>query len=144
MTLKLGSIMHPTFSAPTEHHFNSCLSVVADCIHPFITTAYYLLMAVSSRTTNHVDKLRSSQGGFLIMTVIFCTQTASTQVPDLSRTEHSTDVQPTKLCDAVVSIWTKISQECFQHLVEYMLQTIKTSLKETEGPANNRKCWCES
>ncbi len=31
------------------------------------------------------------------------------------------DVQPTnlqQLCDAIMSIWTKISEEYFQHLVE--------------------------
>ncbi len=33
------------------------------------------------------------------------------------------DVQPTnlqQLRDAIMSIWTKISEECFQHLVESM------------------------
>ncbi len=43
------------------------------------------------------------------------------------------DVQPTnlqQLCDAIMSIWTKISEECFQHLVESMPQIIKAVLKE--------------
>ncbi len=38
------------------------------------------------------------------------------------------DVQPTnlqQLCDVIISIWTKISEECFQHLVEYMPPIIK-------------------
>ncbi len=38
------------------------------------------------------------------------------------------DVQPTnlqQLRDAIMSIWTKISEECFQHLVESMPQRIK-------------------
>ncbi len=33
------------------------------------------------------------------------------------------DVQPTnleQLRDAIMSIWTKVSEECFQHLVESM------------------------
>ncbi len=37
------------------------------------------------------------------------------------------DVQPTnlqQLCDAIMSIWTKISEECFQHLVESMTRRI--------------------
>ncbi|KAF7650651.1 hypothetical protein LDENG_00122600 [Lucifuga dentata] len=55
------------------------------------------------------------------------------QSPDLNPIEHLCDVvereisimdvQPTnlqQLCDAIMSIWTKISEECFQHLVESM------------------------
>ncbi len=42
------------------------------------------------------------------------------------------DVQPTnleKLCDAFMSKWAKISEECFQHLVESMPQRIKAVLQ---------------
>ncbi len=42
------------------------------------------------------------------------------------------DVQPTNLQqqrDAIMSIWTKVSEECFQHLVEFMPQRIKVVLK---------------
>lgn len=55
------------------------------------------------------------------------------QSPDLNPIEHLWDVvereisimdmQPTylqQLCDAVMSKWTKTSEECFQHLVESM------------------------
>ncbi len=41
------------------------------------------------------------------------------------------DVQPTnlqQLRDAIMSIWTKISEECFQHLVESMPRIIKAVL----------------
>ncbi len=34
-----------------------------------------------------------------------------------------------QLCDAIVLIWTKISEECFQHLVESMPRRIKAVLK---------------
>ena len=47
------------------------------------------------------------------------------------------DVQPTNLSqlqDAIMSIWTKISEECFQHLVESMPRTIKAVLKAKGGP----------
>ncbi len=47
------------------------------------------------------------------------------------------DVQPTnlqQLRDAIMSIWTKISEECFQHLVESMLRSIKAVLKLKRGP----------
>ncbi len=62
--------------------------------------------------------------------------------PDLSPIEHLwdvvereihiMDVQPTnlqQLRDAIMSIWTKISEECFQHLVESMPRRIKAVLK---------------
>ncbi len=69
------------------------------------------------------------------------------QSPDLNPIEHLwdvvereihiTDVQPTnleQLRDAIVSIWTKISEECFQHLVESVPQRIKAVLKAKLGP----------
>ncbi len=46
------------------------------------------------------------------------------------------DVQPTnlqQLRDAFMSIWTKISEECFQR-VESMPQRIKAVLKAKGGP----------
>ncbi len=42
------------------------------------------------------------------------------------------DVQPTnlqQLRDAIISLWTKISEECFQHLVESVPRRIKAVLK---------------
>ncbi len=64
------------------------------------------------------------------------------QSPDLNPIEHLwdvvereiliMDVQTTnlqQLCDAIMSIWTKISEECFQHLVESVPRRIKTVLK---------------
>ncbi len=42
------------------------------------------------------------------------------------------DVQLTnlqQLHDAIMSIWTRISEECFQHLVESMPRRIKAVLK---------------
>ncbi len=69
------------------------------------------------------------------------------QSPDLNPIEHLwdvvereihiMDVQPTnlqQLCDAIMSIWTKISEECFQHLVESMPRRIKAVLKTKEDP----------
>ncbi len=50
----------------------------------------------------------------------------------VEREIHIMDVQPTnlpQLRDAFVSIWTKISEECFQHLVESMPRRIKAVLK---------------
>ena len=47
------------------------------------------------------------------------------------------DVQPTdlqQLRDAIMSIWSKVSEECFQHLVESMPRRIKAVLKAKGGP----------
>ncbi len=56
---------------PTEHRLNApaYLSIVTDHVHPFMTTVYHLLMATSSRIMHHVTKLKSSQTGFLNMTM---------------------------------------------------------------------------
>ncbi len=46
------------------------------------------------------------------------------------------DVQPTnlqELHDIIMSVWTKISEECFQHLVESMPRRIKAVLKAKVG-----------
>ncbi len=82
---------------------------------------------------HHVTKLKSSQTGFLNMTMMFTLLKWPPQSPDLNPIEHLwdvvereiriMDVQPTnlqQLRDAIMSIWTKISEECFQHLVESM------------------------
>ncbi len=47
------------------------------------------------------------------------------------------DVQPTnlqQLRDAIMSIWTKTSEDSFPHLVESMPQRIKAALKAKGGP----------
>ncbi len=67
--------------------------------------------------------------------------------PDLNPVEHLWDVvereihimdeQTTnlqQLRDAIMSIWTKISEECFRHFVESMPQIIKAFLKAKGGP----------
>ncbi len=69
------------------------------------------------------------------------------QSPDLNPIEHLwdvvereihiMDVQPTnlqQLCNAFMSLWTKISEECFQHLVESMPRRIKAVLMAKGGP----------
>ncbi len=54
---------------PIEHCLNATayLSIVADHVHPFITTVYLSSDATSSRIMHHVTKLKSSQTGFLNM-----------------------------------------------------------------------------
>ncbi len=56
---------------PIEHHLNTTvyLSIVADHVHPFMTTVYTSSDVTSSRIMHHVTKLKSSQTGFLNMTM---------------------------------------------------------------------------
>ncbi len=93
---------------------------------------------------HHVTKLKSSQTGFLNE---FTLHKWPPQSPDFNPIEqlwdvverdiHIMDVQPTnlqQLRDAIISIWTNISEECFQHLVESMPRRIKVVLKANGGP----------
>ncbi len=95
---------------------------------------------------HHVTKLKSSQSGCLNMTMFIILKWPP-QSPDLNPIEHPwdvvereihiMDVQPTnlqQLRDAIMSIWTKLSEECFQHLVESMSRRLKAVLKATVGP----------
>ncbi len=56
---------------PIEHRLNSTayMNIVADHVHPFMTTVYPSSDATSSRIMHHVTKLKSSQTGFLNMTM---------------------------------------------------------------------------
>ncbi len=85
-------------------------------------------MATSSRIRHHVTKLKSSQTDNEFTLLKWPPQS-----PDLNLIEHLRDVvereihimdvQPKnlqQLRDAIMSIWTKICEECFQHLAESM------------------------
>ncbi len=56
---------------PSEHRLNTTayLSIVADHVIPLWLQCTHLLMANSSRIMHHVTKLKSSQTGFLNMTM---------------------------------------------------------------------------
>ncbi len=108
-----------------EHRLNATayLSIGADHVHPFMTTVYPSLDDYFQQdntpchSSNHL-RLVSWTGP---------------QSPDLNPIEHLwdvvereiqiMDVQPTnlqQLRDAIMLIWTKISEEYFQHIVESM------------------------
>ncbi len=117
---------------PIEHRLNATayLSIVADHVHLFMTTVYHLLMYFQQdNAACHKDQIISDW--FLEHDDDFTLLKWPPQPPDLNPIEHLwdvvereiliMDVQPTnlqQLCDAIMSIWTKISEECFQHLVE--------------------------
>ncbi len=128
---------------PIEHCLNATvyLSIVADHVHPFMTTVYHLLMYFQLYNAPcHKDQIISDW--FLEHDNEFTLLKWPPQSPDLNPIEHLwdvvereihiMDVQPTnlqQLCDAIISIWTKISEECLKHLVESVPQRIKTVLK---------------
>ncbi len=120
---------------PIEHRLNTTvyLSIVSDHVHLFMTTVYHLLMYFQQDNAPcHKDQIISDW--FLEHDNEFTLLKWPPQSPDLNPIEHLwdvvereiliMDVQPTnlqQLCDAIMSIWTKISEECFQHLVESMI-----------------------
>ncbi len=115
-----------------EHRLNATvyLSIVADHVHLFMTPVH------------PCHKAQIISDWFLEHDNVFTLLKWPPQSPDLNPIEHLwdvvereihiVDVQPTnlqQLRDAIISIWTKISEECFQHLVESMPRRIKAVLK---------------
>ncbi len=85
---------------------------------------------------HHVTKLKSSQTGFFHFTQMASTVTRSqsNRAPlgcgGTGDSHHGCAAENLQqLCDAIMSIWTKISEECLQHLVESMPRRIKAVLK---------------
>ncbi len=110
---------------PIEHRLNATayLSIVADHVHPF--------MATSSRII-HRHKAQIISEWFLEHDNEFTLLKWPPQSPERNPIEHLwdvvereiliMDVQPTnlqQLRDAIKSIRTKISEECFQHIYIY-------------------------
>ncbi len=71
VTFKRCSIGTKGPLVPIEHRLNvtANLSIVADHVHLFMTTVYSSSDVTSSRIMHHVTKLKSSQTGFLNMTM---------------------------------------------------------------------------
>ncbi len=155
----MGSVFLAHF-VPIEHRLNSTvyLSIVSDHVHLFMTTVYHLLMYFQQDNAS-CHKAQIISDWFLEHDNEFTLLTRPPQSPDLNPIEHLWDVvereicimavQTTnlqQLCDAIMTIWTKISEEYFQHLVESMPRRIKTVLKEKASPTGTSKVylikWC--
>ncbi len=136
---------------PTEHCLNATayLSIVADHVHLFMTTVYPSSDDYIQQDTASCHKAQIISDWFLEHDNEFTLLKWPPQSPDLNPIEHLwdvvereiliMDVQPTlsnlqQLCDDIMSIWTKISEECFQHLVESIPRRIKAVLKEKGSP----------
>ncbi len=140
---------HASPLVPIEHHLNATayLSIVANHVHPFMTTVYPSSDGYFQQDNAPCHKAQIISDWFLEHDNEFTLLKWPPQSPDLNPIEHLwdvvereiriMDVQPTnlqQLCDAIMSIWTKISEECFQHLVETIPQRIKAVLKEKGDP----------
>ncbi len=127
-----------------EHRINATiyLSIVADHAHPFMTTVYPSSNDYFQQDNAPCHKAQIISDWFLEHDNEFTLLKWPPQSPDLNpidhlwdvveREIHIMDVQPSnlqQLRDAIMSIWTKISEECFQHLVESMSRRIKAVLK---------------
>ncbi len=111
------------------------LSIVADHVHPFMTTVYSSSDGYFQQDNAPCHKAQIISDWFLEHDNEFTLLIWPPHSPDLNPIEHLwdvvereiriMDVQPTnlqQLHDAIMSIWTKISEDCFQHLVESMPQ----------------------
>ncbi len=131
---------------PIEHRLNATayLSIVA--VHPFMTTVYPSSDGYFQQDNASCHTVQIISDWFLEHDNEFTLLKWPPQSPDLNPIEHlwdvvereihNMDVEPTnlqQLHDAIMSVWTKISEECFQHLVEYMPQRIKAVLKAKGG-----------
>jgi len=134
---------------PIEHRLNvtDYLSIVAYHVHPFMTTVYTSSDDYFQQDNAPCHKAQIISDWFLEHDNAFTLLKWPPQSPDLNSIEHLwdvveweiriVDVQPTnlqQLRDAIMSIWTKTSEECFQHLVESMPRRIKAVLKAKGGP----------
>ncbi len=134
---------------PIEHCLNATvyLSIVVDHVHPFTTTVYPSSDGYFQQDNTSCHKAQIISDWFLEHDNEFILLKWPPQSPDLIPIEHLwdvvereiriMDVQPTnlqQLHDTIMSIWTKISEECFQHLVESMPQRIKAFPMAKGGP----------
>ncbi len=135
---------------PIEHRLNATayLIIVADHFHPFMTTVNLSSDGYFQQYNAPCHKAQIISDWFLKHDNEFTLLKWLSQSPDLNPIEHLwdvvereiliMDVQPTnlqQLRDAIMSIWTKISEEWFQHLVESMPRAIKAVLKAKVGPS---------
>ncbi len=146
-------LAHFGLLVPIEHRLNTTayLSIVANHVHPFMTTVYPSSDGYFQKDNAPCHKAQILSDWFLEHDNEFTLLKWPPQSPDLNPIQHLwdvvereiciLDVQPTnlqQLRDAIMSIWTKISEECFQHLVESMPWRIRAVLKANVQPGTSK------
>ncbi len=122
-------------------------ATVTQITNNLMTTVYPSSDGYFQQDNAPCHKAQIISGWFLELDNEFTLLKWPPQSADLNQIEHLwdvlewkiriMDVLPTnqqQLHDAIMSIWTKISEECFQHLVESMPQRIKADLNAKVGP----------
>ncbi len=117
-----------------EHHLNTTvyLSIIADHVHPFMTTVYTSTDGYFQQDNAPCHKAQIISDWFLEHDNESPLLKWSPQSPDLNPIEHLwdvvereihiMDVQPTnlqQLCDAIMSIWTKSLRNVSNTLLKY-------------------------
>jgi len=134
---------------PIEHCLNATayMSIVSDHVHHFVTTVFPSSDEYFQQDSAPCHKAQIISDWFLEHDNEFTLLKWPPQSPDLNPKEHLCDVVEREICimdvqptnlqqlrDAIMSIRNKISEECFQHLVESMPRRIKAVLKAKWGP----------
>ncbi len=127
-----------------EHRLNATAYLSIDHVHPFMTTVYPSSDGHFQQDNEPCHKAQIISDWVLEHNNEFTLLKWPPQSQDLNSIEHFWDVvereirimdlQPTnlqQLRDAIMSIWTKISEEYLQNLVESMPRKIKAVLKAT-------------
>ncbi len=120
--------------------------------HPFMTTVYPSSDGYFQKDNAPCHKAQIISDWFLEHDNEFTLLKWPPQSPDLNPIEHLwdvvereiciMDVQPTnlqQLRDAIMSIWTKFSEECFQHLVESMPRRLRRFWRQKGVQPGTRK-----
>ncbi len=135
---------------PIEHRLNTTtayLSIVADHVHPFMTTVYPSSDGYFQQDNAPCHKAQIISDWFLEHGNEFTLLKWPPESPDLNPIEHLWDVvereirimdEQRQICSNCVmlscQICTKISEGYFQHLVESMPRIIKAVIKVKGGP----------
>ncbi len=143
-----GILSWHTLGVPIEYCLNATayLSIVADHVQPFMTTVYQSSDGYFQQDNAPCLKAQIISDWFLEHDNEFTLLKWPPQSPDnpiehlwdvVEREIRIMDVQPTnlqQLRDVIMSIWTKISEKCFQNLVKSMPWRFKAVLKAKVHP----------
>uniref|UniRef100_A0A3Q2PSX3 Mitochondrial ribosomal protein L58 n=1 Tax=Fundulus heteroclitus TaxID=8078 RepID=A0A3Q2PSX3_FUNHE len=123
------------------------LGLLGDHVHPFMSTVYPSADGCFQQGNAPCHNADVISNWFLEHKEEFTVLRLPPQSPDLNAMEHLWEMverevrtmaaQPTsqqQLRDAIVSAWTKASEESFRHVVESMPQRVKAVLKAKGGP----------